>query len=81
MDIDETARYLKQLRDFEAQGLRPPGLGPLEITISTRARVDRETAAQFSELGVDRIVLLARRHADEDTILRFVDNAARALLS
>ncbi len=81
LDVDETARLVADLRAAEASGRRPAALGRLEITISPRGRVDRELAERFSEVGVDRIVLLPRRHQDEAGLLRFVENAARALLA
>ena len=81
LDIDETARLLAELRAAEASGRRPSELGPLEITISARGRVDAELAERFSGLGVDRLVLLPRRHQDEAGLLRFVENSARALLA
>jgi probable F420-dependent oxidoreductase len=81
MDLDETAGFVNQLKAIASRVDRPASLGPLEITVSTRGRVTRDLAEQYVALGVDRIVLLPRRHADEATLLRFVENAARELLA
>ena len=35
---------------------RPPELGPLEISITPRGRLDRETVQRFAALGVHRLI-------------------------
>lgn len=81
MDVEETARMVGRIREIAARVERPAALGPLEITISNRGRVDKDLAARYAEAGVDRLILLARRYADEESLLRYVDNVAESLLT
>jgi len=44
------------LRAAESHRARPAALGPLEITVTPRGRLTAQTAAEFAEAGVDRLV-------------------------
>lgn len=58
LDVAETAAALAELRAVAASQQRPPELGELEITITPpHGPVDLETARQYADLGVDRLVL------------------------
>ncbi len=56
---------------------RPVELGRLEITVTPRGRLTRETAAAFAALGVDRVVIYPRDDS-VDTIAAAIDDAAEA---
>jgi hypothetical protein len=66
-------------------GGRPAELGPLEITVTPAGTISREIVTQYTELGVDRLVLLPQPDADVDRhrpvpvdrILRNIDHAAQ----
>lgn len=57
---ESTAECLEGLRAAAASVERPASLGPLEITVTPRGRLTAETAAQFAELGVHRLVPVPR---------------------
>jgi hypothetical protein len=56
MTPESAAESLAGLRAAAADTERPAELGELEITVTPRGRLTPETAAAFSELGVDRLV-------------------------
>jgi len=64
MTPDTAAAAMDGLRAAASQVERPEELGELEITVTPRGRLTAETAAQFAELGVDRLVPLPRPDAD-----------------
>jgi probable F420-dependent oxidoreductase len=68
---------LAELRTAAASVDRPAELPPLEVSVTPhpRMRLDPESVAQLSELGVDRLILLQPRAArtDADELLRFVE--------
>lgn len=76
LDLDATERAVAALRRAEREHARPPGLGPLEITVTPDPRLpfDDDTVAAFAGLGVTRLVPLppARSRDDPDQIIRFV---------
>jgi alkanesulfonate monooxygenase SsuD/methylene tetrahydromethanopterin reductase-like flavin-dependent oxidoreductase (luciferase family) len=89
LDVVETARYISELRRYEADRGRPAELGPLEITITPNGPLDRGVVAGYEDLGVDRLVLLPQPDAVQvdrhrpvpvERILRNVDWAAKTLL-
>ena len=61
-----------------AEGVdRPAELGALEITVTPRGRLTRETAGAFADLGVDRLVVMPPPAADD--VLAIVEAAAEAV--
>jgi probable F420-dependent oxidoreductase len=58
---------------------RPAALGTLEITVTPPPRLDLDAALRYRDLGVDRLALLAPAR-DAETLLRWVDETAEALL-
>jgi probable F420-dependent oxidoreductase len=64
LDLDETRHYIDALRQLGEQLSRPPELGRLEFTITPVGKLDRATVERYSELGVDRLVLLPEPDAD-----------------
>lgn len=56
LDLTDTAACLADLRAALAAGSRPAALGELEISVTPRGPLDRETVRQFAELGVHRLI-------------------------
>lgn len=81
MDIETTARILRQLDALRGEVDRPADLGDLEITITPPpGPVDAATVAAYAELGVDRLVVLPLPRTGDD-ILELVDQTHRQHLS
>jgi probable F420-dependent oxidoreductase len=62
---DDLAGCLAGLRAAASEVERPAALGPLEITVTPRVRVDAESVSAFAELGVDRLVPYPRPGRDD----------------
>lgn len=77
LDLDGTARCLAGLRAAAKNTQRPPGLGELEITVTPRIALDRDTLRRFEDLGVDRVVAL-RFGRTRDEAVAFFDKLATA---
>jgi alkanesulfonate monooxygenase SsuD/methylene tetrahydromethanopterin reductase-like flavin-dependent oxidoreductase (luciferase family) len=58
MTPETVAASLAGLRDAATHEIRHAELGELEITVTPRGRLTPETAAQFAELGVHRLVVI-----------------------
>jgi probable F420-dependent oxidoreductase len=56
---DDAASALAALRATADRVDRPAELGDLEISVTPRGRITPELAAEFADLGVERLVLLA----------------------
>ncbi|HSP97064.1 MAG TPA: LLM class F420-dependent oxidoreductase [Candidatus Dormibacteraeota bacterium] len=56
LDLAETAECLASLRSALGETARPPALGELEISVTPRGPIDRNTVARFAELGVHRLI-------------------------
>jgi probable F420-dependent oxidoreductase len=89
LDVPQTRRLVRALRQLAAECERPAGLGRLELTVTPAGPLDQAAVDQYAELGVDRLVLLpqpdaspAQRHAPVplDRILRNIDTVAQQLL-
>lgn len=72
-----TAESLTGLRDAAGRVERPESLGDLEITVTPRGRLTADTAKQFADLGVHRLVVLSR--PDADGVQRAIDAATEAV--
>jgi probable F420-dependent oxidoreductase len=64
MTPETAAACIDGLRAAASRVDRPAELGELEITVTPRGRLTAETAARFAELGVHRLVPVARPEAD-----------------
>jgi probable F420-dependent oxidoreductase len=71
------AEYLAALRAVAARVERPAELGELEITVTPRGRLTRESAGAFADLGVDRLVVMPNPAADD--VLPIIEAAAEAV--
>jgi probable F420-dependent oxidoreductase len=74
---DSAAEYLAALCSVAVNVDRPAELGELEITVTPRGRLTRETAGAFAELGVDRLVVMPPPAADD--VLPVIDAAVQAV--
>jgi alkanesulfonate monooxygenase SsuD/methylene tetrahydromethanopterin reductase-like flavin-dependent oxidoreductase (luciferase family) len=77
---DQTADAIAGLRTAAEQVERPSELGPLEITVTPRGRIDRALVEQLGDLGVHRLVLLPPGNLDLDGLAAFVGRHAPAEL-
>jgi hypothetical protein len=64
LDRAATAASLDGLKAAAERYERPADLGPLEISITPRGRVQPEDLAAWEELGVHRLVLLPSGRLD-----------------
>ena len=89
LDVPQTRRLVRVLRQLAGDCERPAGLGRLELTVTPAGPLDQAAVDHYAELGVDRLVLLpqpdaspARRHAPVpvDRILRNIDTVAQQIL-
>jgi probable F420-dependent oxidoreductase len=70
-----TERVLAWIRRAVADGLRPRGMGELEISVTPPPPLDRDCVRRYADLGVHRLIgVRPARSADE--VLRFVDELA-----
>ena len=87
LDVEGAAAVVQQLERTAQEVERPDGLGPLEITITPRGRLDRETVERFAEAGVHRLVPMPRGlmvpsdtpAATRDEIIASVESLAESL--
>jgi len=79
MDPDATARCLAGLAEAAKRVERPAALGRLELTVTPPPGLpDADTVSRYSELGVERLVLLPLvRSADE--LVAFLQRAGEAV--
>jgi probable F420-dependent oxidoreductase len=79
LDLERTRACVEGLETAKKSVERPAGLGPLEIGVTPSLALDRDTARRYEDLGVSRLVPIARgRTADE--IVEFAEKTARAVL-
>lgn len=71
-DIDSTAERIDWLRVFRANGMRPPELGEVEISVTPPKRLTREVIDRYEAIGVHRLIA-ASNATTVDSALRFVD--------
>ena len=77
LDLEGADECIKGLRAAcKAEGKR---FEDIEISISPRGKVDRDTVKRFADLGVHRLILLPRDD-DEASILRKVSDTGRDLI-
>ncbi len=79
LDLDGTRAALDGLHRAAERHPRPAELGELEISVTPRMRIDRETAEQFAALGVHRLILLPPRTGGAEAIEQFVSDTGASL--
>jgi probable F420-dependent oxidoreductase len=72
------AASIAGLRAAASDTSRPDALGVLELTVTPRGRLTKETAAAFAELGVERLVPFPP--PTRDGIARTIDSALHAVV-
>lgn len=76
LDRDAAAASLEGLRKAAKDVERPSQRRSLEISVTPSVRLDADTVNRYADLGVDRLVPIARgRNADE--LVAFVEKTAR----
>ena len=73
---EAAAECLAGLRQAADEVARPAELGPLEITVTPRRRLDAESWAAFAEAGVDRVVMNTAGVGSPDEIAERMQAAA-----
>jgi probable F420-dependent oxidoreductase len=79
LDLDATRQCLGGLAEAAGEGGRPPARDRLEISVTPGIPLDPDAVKRFEDLGVDRLVPIARGR-DADALLAFVSRTADALL-
>ncbi len=77
LDLEGAEKCLKNLRAACRQESRE--FEDLEVSVTPRIKVDRESAMRFADLGVHRLILLPRGN-DDASILRMVSETNRDLI-
>jgi len=77
LDVEATAKCADGLRESCKEAGRP--FADVEISITPRGRVDRDTVKRFADLGVSRLILLHRAR-DEAGILSFIEQTRKELV-
>jgi len=80
LDAAGVGRCVEGLREAGRRYERPAELGPLEISVSPRGRIDRAAAASFAALGVHRLILIPPRAADAAGLEQFVASLSTDLI-
>jgi probable F420-dependent oxidoreductase len=90
LDVAQARGLVSDLRRLSGELERPAELGRLELTITPNGPLDRATVEQFSEIGIDRLVLLPEPGAPHgqwhipvpaDRILRNIDAVAAEVMA
>jgi probable F420-dependent oxidoreductase len=68
LDVEKTARAIEGLRAAEKKYGRPGALGPLEISVTPRGKLDRDTVKRFADLGVQRLIVHRPRPTADEII-------------
>jgi probable F420-dependent oxidoreductase len=79
LDLERTRECVAGLERARAGVQRPSTLAPLEIGVTPSVPPDRDTARRFEDLGVARLVPIARGR-NEAQLVDFVEKTARAVL-
>jgi probable F420-dependent oxidoreductase len=79
LDLERTRACVQGLERAGKDAERPAALGALEIGVTPSLALDRDTARRYEDLGVARIVPIARGRSEAE-LLAFVEQTARAVL-
>ena len=80
LDLEGTAGALEGLREAAQRYQRPAELGRLEVSITPRRAVNRESAEQFAALGVHRLILAPPQNATASEVEAFVVRVGETLI-
>jgi len=76
LDPDDVARCVDGLKAAARAVSRPAGLGPLEISVTPRGKLDVDAVRRYAALGVERLIVYRPASTAEDA-LAAVDVVAR----
>ncbi len=79
LDPDAARACLEGLRSAAKDVERPTQRGELELSVTPSVPLDADTVRRYEDLGVHRLVPIARGR-DAETLLAFVDSTADAVL-
>jgi probable F420-dependent oxidoreductase len=79
LDLDGARRCLDGLARAAGEAQRPPGRGPLEISVTPSQPLDRDALKRFEDLGVARLVPMARGR-DTNALVDWVRRTADELI-
>jgi probable F420-dependent oxidoreductase len=68
LDLERTAKCIEGLREAQKKYPRPAALGPLEISVTPRAKLDHDTVQRFADLGVKRLIVHRPRPTADEII-------------
>jgi probable F420-dependent oxidoreductase len=81
LDLDRTAHALADIAEALKRYDRPQELGTLEISVTPPAgTITLETAKQYADLGVDRLIALPRKQFSEVDLKTFVSQIGETLV-
>jgi alkanesulfonate monooxygenase SsuD/methylene tetrahydromethanopterin reductase-like flavin-dependent oxidoreductase (luciferase family) len=80
LDLERTRGCIEGLEQARARVQRPSALGALEIVVTPSIPLDRDTVRRFEDLGVARLVQIARGRSEAE-LVSFVEQTARAVLA
>jgi probable F420-dependent oxidoreductase len=72
---EATEHCLEGLREAQRRHVRPPEIGPLEISVTPGVALDRGSLRRYAELGVDRLIPLSRARTGEE-VVAFLEETA-----
>jgi probable F420-dependent oxidoreductase len=79
LDLARASECIAGLEKARAEVERPARLGALEIGLTPSIPLDRDAVRRFEDLGVSRLVPIARGRSESE-LLAFVEETARAVL-
>ncbi len=79
LDVDGTRRCVEGLQNALERHERPVELGPLEISVTPRLRLDGDTVKQFEDLGVHRLIALTPQRSAEE-LMTFITRTGEELI-
>jgi probable F420-dependent oxidoreductase len=68
LDVDAAQANVTALREAQSRYERAPELGPLEISVTPRGRIDKETVRRFADLGVHRLIVYRQVESEKDFV-------------
>jgi probable F420-dependent oxidoreductase len=79
LDLEGTRACVEGLERARSQVERPAALAPLEIGVTPSVPLDRDMVRRFEDLGVARLVPIARGRSQPE-LVEFAEQTARAVL-
>lgn len=79
MDVEGALRCVDGIKQAQARYARPPELGPLELSVTPRGKVDADTVRRFADAGVHRLIIYRPRGSEEEIVRDLRDWAENLL--